>query len=93
MAGKKKRAWTDAQRAKLKATIAAKKKRGEPIGAQAWQGKKKGRRKKKAANRVPRVSRLQRTTATSELAAPGSSLTILLDRLIAAAEEIKRRLG
>ena len=50
-------AWTPERRAKLKATIAAKKARGEPIGAQAWRGKaKKKKAKAKAKAKKPRSS-------------------------------------
>jgi hypothetical protein len=54
-AKKKKRAWTEEQKAKMRATIAAKKKRGELVGAQARYGKKKVTGKKKASRKqLPR---------------------------------------
>lgn len=89
VAGKKKgKKWTEEQKAKLRATWAAKKKRGEPVGKQAH--KKHKKRSKKTGRRLE----AQITAHFKPRARANTSRTAaeLLGAAIEALEELRRRL-
>lgn len=83
VAAKKKKAWTDEQRAKFRATMAAKKKRGGPVG------RKPG--KKKRATRGS-IEATRKQAASPPKAYGARSIAALLDDMMGALQEIKRRL-
>lgn len=83
VAGKKKKAWTDEQRTKFRATMAAKKKPGEPVG------RKPG--KKKRATRGS-IEATRKQAASQPKAYGARSIAALLDDMMGALQEIKRRL-
>ena len=92
-------AWTPERRAKLKATIAAKKANGEPIGAQARRGKKKEKRKRSAesiAKQRETLKRKKRGKASPSKAIvrqEGATIADLLQAITDATSEIARRLS
>lgn len=89
VAGKKKRKWSEEQKARLRATLAAKKKRGEPTGSRT-------RAKKKARKKAQRSAVVTEAILARDTVAPATVTFIeALDRAVReiVADEIRRRLS